>query len=70
MLTADRPPYVAVLCLVRDAAARLPASVGTRANVCTLIWDLGYIVEDLSDEQLNPVVSGVEPACTMNLIIE
>lgn len=58
MLKADRPPHVTVLCLVRDAAARLPGSVGTRADVCTLVRDSEYIVEDLSDEQLSPVVSG------------
>lgn len=32
-LKKDRPPVVTVLCLVRDAAARLPDGVGTRADI-------------------------------------
>ena len=39
MLKKDRPPHVTILCLVRDAAARLPESIRTRADVCTLIRD-------------------------------
>eukprot|EP00250_Pteridium_aquilinum_P017158 c23481_g1_i1 orf=561-3896(-) len=58
MLKSDRPPHVTILCLVRDAAARLPGSIGTRADVCSLIRDSQYIVEDVSDAQLNQVVSG------------
>ncbi|XP_058098298.1 uncharacterized protein LOC131243171 [Magnolia sinica] len=58
MLKPDRPPHVTILCLVRDAAARLPGSIGTRADVCTLIRDSQYIVEDVSDAQINQVVSG------------
>ncbi|OVA09961.1 Nuclear factor related to kappa-B-binding protein [Macleaya cordata] len=58
MLKIDRPPHVTILCLVRDAAARLPGSIGTRADVCTLIRDSQYIVEDVADAQVNQVVSG------------
>ncbi|KAJ0021235.1 hypothetical protein Pint_32280 [Pistacia integerrima] len=58
MLKRDRPPHVTILCLVRDAAARLPSSIGTRADVCTLIRDSQYIVEDVSDAQVNQIVSG------------
>ncbi|GMG98217.1 hypothetical protein Nepgr_000057 [Nepenthes gracilis] len=58
MLKRERPPHVTILCLVRDAAARLPGSVGTRADVCALIRDSQYIVEDISDAQVNQVVSG------------
>ncbi|PIM99942.1 R-kappa-B [Handroanthus impetiginosus] len=58
MLKRDRPPHVTILCLVRDAAARLPGSIGTRADVCTLIRDSQYIVEEVSDAQINQVVSG------------
>lgn len=58
MLKSDRPPHVTILCLVRDAAARLPGSIGTRADVCSLIRDSQYIVEEVSDAQLNQVVSG------------
>ncbi|CAK9170200.1 unnamed protein product [Ilex paraguariensis] len=58
MLKRDRPPHVTVLCIVRDAAARLPGSIGTRADVCILIRDSQFIVEDVSDTQVNQVVSG------------
>ncbi|KAH7677953.1 nuclear factor related to kappa-B-binding protein [Dioscorea alata] len=58
MLKPDRPPHVTILCLVRDAAARLPGSIGTRADVCTLIRDSQYVVEDVNDVQVNQVVSG------------
>lgn len=58
MLKRDRPAHVTILCLVRDAAARLPGSIGTRADVCTLIRDSQYVVEDVSDPQVNQVVSG------------
>ncbi|KAK8641542.1 hypothetical protein V6N13_010939 [Hibiscus sabdariffa] len=58
MLKRDRPPHVTILCIVRDAAARLPGSIGTRADVCTLIRDSQYIVEDVPDAQVNQVVSG------------
>ncbi|GAV65002.1 hypothetical protein CFOL_v3_08517 [Cephalotus follicularis] len=58
MLKSNRPPHFTVLCLVRDAAARLPASIGTRTDVCILVRDSQYIVEDISDEQVNQVVSG------------
>ncbi|KAK4763757.1 hypothetical protein SAY87_013195 [Trapa incisa] len=58
MLKRDRPPHVTILCLVRDAAARLPGSIGTRADVCTLIRDSQYIVEDVTDVQINQIVSG------------
>ncbi|RRT70625.1 hypothetical protein B296_00031069 [Ensete ventricosum] len=58
MLKPDRPPHVTILCLVRDAAARLPGSIGTRADVCTLLRDSQYIVESISDAQVNQVVSG------------
>ncbi|XP_077226590.1 uncharacterized protein LOC143859983 [Tasmannia lanceolata] len=57
MLKPDRPPYVTILCIVRDAAARLPGSIGTRADVCTLVGDSQYIVEDVSDAEVNQVVS-------------
>lgn len=58
MLKADRPPDITVLSLVRDAAARLPSGVGTRADICVLIRDSQYIVDDISEQQLNQAVSG------------
>ncbi|KAI5322144.1 hypothetical protein L3X38_031216 [Prunus dulcis] len=58
MLKRHRPPHVTILCLVRDAAGRLPGSICTRVDVCTLIRDSQYIFEDVSDAQANQVVSG------------
>merc|ERR1712080_677097 len=37
MLVSERPAYVTILCLVRDAVARLPNGEGTRTDVCTLL---------------------------------
>ena len=34
LLKIERPACVTILTLVRDAAARLPGSVGTRADIC------------------------------------
>ncbi|XP_062230585.1 uncharacterized protein LOC133928326 [Phragmites australis] len=60
MLLPDRPPHVTILCLVRDAAARLPARTGTRADVCTLLRDSQYLnFEEANKEAaINQVVSG------------
>jgi nuclear factor related to kappa-B-binding protein len=60
MLLPDRPPHVTILCLVRDAAARLPATTGTRADVCTLLRDSQYLnCEEVNKEvAINQVVSG------------
>ncbi|KAL6864709.1 hypothetical protein ACP4OV_015860 [Aristida adscensionis] len=60
MLLPDRPPHVTILCLVRDAAARLPARTGTRADVCTLLKDSQYLnFEEANKEAaINQVVSG------------
>ncbi|XP_070051168.1 uncharacterized protein [Nicotiana tomentosiformis] len=58
ILKQNRPPHFTVLCLVRDAAARLPGGVGTRADICVLVRDSQFIVEDISDLQVNQVVSG------------
>lgn len=58
LLKADRPSYVTILCLARDAAARLPEGVGTRADICDLIKDSQFTNERLSDTQINNIVSG------------
>ncbi|KAH7299022.1 hypothetical protein KP509_25G069900 [Ceratopteris richardii] len=57
MLKADRPSHITILCLVRDAAARLPQSIGTRGDVCILLRDSQFI-ENVSESQLSHVVSG------------
>lgn len=58
MMKPGRAPHVTILCLVRDVAAKLPGSIDTRIDVCTPIRDSQYIVEDVSDAQVNQVVSG------------
>jgi len=58
LLMSDRPSYVTILCLSRDAAARLPEGVGTRADICDLLKDSQYTNEKLSDSQINNIVSG------------
>jgi hypothetical protein len=52
MLKPDRPSYVTILCLARDAASRLPEGVGTRADICDLLKDSQYTNERLSDSQV------------------
>ena len=37
LLISNRPAYVTILSLVRDAVARLPNGEGTRAEVCTYL---------------------------------
>jgi len=66
MLKQDRPYFVTILCLARDAAARLYEGMGTRADICDLLKDSQYINENLTDPQvhllnymkINNVVSG------------
>lgn len=57
ILKADRPHHISTLCLLRDAAARLPGGMGTRADICILMRDSQYLVEDVSDEQLHQAAS-------------
>jgi len=58
LLKADRPSYITILCLVRDAAARLPNGEGTRADICELLKESQYINETIPDDKLSTVVSG------------
>lgn len=58
LLKPDRPSHVTILCLVRDAAARLPNGVGTRADICQLLKESQYINEDIPEEKLSNIVSG------------
>jgi hypothetical protein len=57
-LKSDRPGYLTLLSLTRDAAARLPDGVGTRADICQLVRDSQFIVESASDTQISNLVSG------------
>lgn len=52
MLMLERPPQATVLSLVRDAASRLPKGMGTRSDVCALLRDSQYIIQETSDAQV------------------
>ncbi|XP_077360742.1 nuclear factor related to kappa-B-binding protein [Festucalex cinctus] len=58
LLRSNRPPYVTILSLVRDAAARLPNGEGTRAEICELLKDSQFLAPDVTSAQVNTVVSG------------
>ncbi|XP_009951193.1 PREDICTED: nuclear factor related to kappa-B-binding protein [Leptosomus discolor] len=58
LLRSDRPSYVTILSLVRDAAARLPNGEGTRAEICELLKDSQFLAPDVTSAQVNTVVSG------------
>ncbi|XP_071625049.1 nuclear factor related to kappa-B-binding protein isoform X3 [Heliangelus exortis] len=58
LLRSDRPAYVTILSLVRDAAARLPNGEGTRAEICELLRDSQFLAPDVTSAQVNTVVSG------------
>ncbi|XP_053307643.1 nuclear factor related to kappa-B-binding protein isoform X2 [Spea bombifrons] len=58
LLRSDRPAYVTILSLVRDAAARLPNGEGTRAEICELLKDSQFLAPDVTGTQVNTVVSG------------
>lgn len=57
LLISDRPPFVTILSLVRDAAARLPNGEGTRADICELLKDSQFLAP-ATDSQIHTVVSG------------
>jgi hypothetical protein len=57
-LKSDRPPYITLLSITRDAAARLPDGIGTRADICQLVRDSQFIVETISDSNISSLVSG------------
>lgn len=58
MLNADRPNFVTILTLVRDATARLPNGEGTRAEICELLKSSQYISQTAPENVLQSVVSG------------
>lgn len=58
MLTIDRPNFVTILTLVRDATARLPNGEGTRADICELLRSSQYINQEAADNVLQTIVSG------------
>lgn len=58
LLRNERPSHVTILCIVRDAASRLPNNRGTRPDICDLVRDSQYLREGATFQQLNTVVSG------------
>ena len=58
LLKQDRPSFITILSLVRDAASKLIDGVGTRADICELLKESQYINESCSDKQINNIVSG------------
>lgn len=58
MLTGDRPSFVTILTLVRDATARLPNGEGTRTEICELLKSSQYISPTASEAVLQTIVSG------------
>uniref|UniRef100_A0A182MUG8 Uncharacterized protein n=1 Tax=Anopheles culicifacies TaxID=139723 RepID=A0A182MUG8_9DIPT len=58
MLVANRPNFVTILTLVRDATARLPNGEGTRADICELLKSSQYISPTATDQVLQTIVSG------------
>ncbi|XP_053655777.1 nuclear factor related to kappa-B-binding protein isoform X3 [Cherax quadricarinatus] len=61
LLVPDRPAYVTILSLVRDAVARLPNGEGTRSDICELLKESQYLaplINSTAENNLNSVVSG------------
>ncbi|CRK96918.1 CLUMA_CG010308, isoform A [Clunio marinus] len=56
-LIAERPNFVTILALVRDAAARLPNGEGTRWDICELLKSSQYIASGISDVIIQSIVS-------------
>ena len=46
MLVSDRPPYVTILCIVREAVARLPNGEGTRADVIIVFHFFCFYIDN------------------------
>ncbi|XP_034232417.1 uncharacterized protein LOC117640193 isoform X3 [Thrips palmi] len=58
LLVSDRPNYVTILALVRDAVARLPNGQGTRMDICELLKDSQYLKPGATEQTVQSVVSG------------
>ena len=58
ILINDRPPYVSILTLEREAAARLPNGCGTRADIVELLKYSQYVSPAAPDGLVHSVVSG------------
>ncbi|XP_017000294.2 nuclear factor related to kappa-B-binding protein [Drosophila takahashii] len=58
VMVDDRPPFVTILTLVRDATARLPNGEGTRSEISELLKCSQYISPQAADNVLQTIVSG------------
>ncbi|VDM34109.1 unnamed protein product [Hydatigera taeniaeformis] len=57
LLRPNRPPWVSLSEIVRDAVARLPNGEGTRPEIAMLVQDSGFLVSSFSPKQLNQCIS-------------
>lgn len=57
-LSGNRPNYITVLTLVRDATARLPNGEGTKNDICELLKSSQYINLEANEKELHSIVSG------------
>ncbi|KAK4716521.1 hypothetical protein R3W88_014859 [Solanum pinnatisectum] len=57
ILKCNRPSHFTILCLERDVATRLSRGVRTRVDICVLVMDLQFVIEDISDLQINKFVN-------------
>lgn len=53
LLRPDRPPWVSISEIVRDAVARLPNGEGTRPEIAMLVQDSGYLVSSFNTKQVS-----------------
>ncbi|XP_016960587.1 nuclear factor related to kappa-B-binding protein [Drosophila biarmipes] len=58
VMVDDRPPFVTILTLVRDATARLPNGEGTRSEISELLKCSQYVSPQAADNVLQTIVSG------------
>lgn len=57
MLIKDRPTFVTLLSIVRDAVARLPNGEGTKADIGELLKDSQFLLDSITDQQLNAILA-------------
>lgn len=58
LLKTERPPFISILSIVRDAVCRLPDGVGTRLDVTELCKDSQWLAEGTMDENLQSMTIG------------
>ncbi|KAK4474858.1 hypothetical protein MN116_001972 [Schistosoma mekongi] len=57
LLRLDRPMFVSLAEIVRDAVACLPNGEGTRADITTLVQNSGFLLPNINPRQLQQCVS-------------